>query len=77
MNAFSVNFVETLTFFLLSNLHAKINLVIKMALKREVMIPITNVFAKPSTGPVPKNHKIIPVNIVVTFASIIDEKDVI
>ena len=57
-------------FFILAEI---INLVIKIALNKEVMIPIINVVAKPLIGPVPKEKRIIPVNKVVTFASMIEE----
>ena len=44
----------------------------KIAANKEVKIPITRVVAKPFIGPVPKVYKIIPVNKVVTLASIIE-----
>ena len=47
---------------------------IKIAVNKEVAIPIINVKAKPLIGPVPKTYKIIPVNKVVIFASIIADK---
>ena len=43
-----------------------------IAAKSDVIIPITNVVANPLIGPEPKVYKIIPVNNVVTFASIIE-----
>ena len=49
------------------------SLVIKIAANNDVKIPIINVVANPLIGPVPKTYKIIPVNSVVTFASIIEE----
>ena len=48
--------------------------VINTAVNKEVPIPIINVNAKPLIGPVPKTYKIIPVNKVVMFASIIADK---
>ena len=50
-----------------------INLVINIAQNKEVIIPIINVVANPLIGPVPNEKRIIPVNKVVTFASIIEE----
>ena len=55
------------------NLAEIINLVIKIAQNKEVNIPIIKVVANPLIGPVPKENKIIPVNKVVTLASIIEE----
>ena len=58
---------------MLFNCHSKIKRVINIAVNNDVKIPITNVLAKPSTGPVPKNQSTAPVNKVVTLASIIEE----
>ena len=44
----------------------------KIAENNDVRIPITKVVANPLIGPVPNTYKIIPVNKVVTFASIIE-----
>ena len=54
------------------NLLSIIKRVIKIAANKEVKIPITNVVANPLIGPVPKVYNIIPVNSVVTLASIIE-----
>ena len=53
LNAPSVNLVEKVISFFLFNLLEITNLVINIAAKREVKIPITNVVAKPFIGPVP------------------------
>ena len=68
-----VNFIENDIDFPLFNLAEIINLVIKIAQNKEVNIPIIKVVANPLIGPVPKENKIIPVNKVVTLASIIEE----
>ena len=49
------------------------NLVINIAVNKEVKIPINKVVANPLIGPVPKTSKIIPVKAVVIFASKIEE----
>ncbi len=69
----SVRLVANFNTLPLFNWYSKINLVIKIAVNKDVKIPITKVFANPSTGPVPKNHSTKPVNKVVMFASIIEE----
>ena len=50
------------------------NLVMKIAVNKEVAIPINKVVAKPLIGPVPKMNKINAVKPVVTLASKIDDK---
>ena len=49
------------------------NLEIKIAVNKDVIIPISNVVAKPLIGPVPKVYKINAVNPVVILASRIDD----
>ena len=72
LKAPSVNFVEKEISFPLLTREEIISLVINIAAKREVIIPITRVVAKPLIGPVPNVYRIIPVSNVVTFASIIE-----
>ena len=50
------------------------SLVIKIAVNKEVAIPIKRVVAKPLIGPVPKTKSIRAVRPVVIFASRIDER---
>ena len=63
---------EKLTSFPLFNLALITSLVIKIAANNEVKIPIISVVANPLIGPDPKVYNTIPVNSVVTFASIIE-----
>ena len=65
--------MEKLIFWFLPNIHSKINRVIKMAAKREVIIPIIKVVANPKIGPLPKMYKINPVKKVVMFESRIED----
>ena len=48
--------------------------VIKIAVNKEVAIPINKVVAKPLIGPVPNNNNIKPVSPVVIFASRMEDK---
>ena len=50
------------------------SLEIKIAVNKEVIIPINNVVANPLIGPVPNVYKINAVNPVVIFASKIEDK---
>jgi hypothetical protein len=50
------------------------NLVIKIAVNKEVAIPINNVVANPLIGPVPSINKIRPVKPVVILASRIEDR---
>ena len=72
LNAPLVILLEKCMSFPLFNRAEIINLVINIAANNEVIIPITNVVANPLIGPVPKVYNIIPVNKVVTLASIIE-----
>src|SRR5690606_21675856 len=53
--------------------HSINSLVIKIAVNKDVAIPINKVVANPLIGPVPKIKRMIPVRAVVMFASRIDE----
>ena len=54
--------------------HSNTNLEIINAANTDENIPMINVVAKDSIGPVPKTFNTIAVNKVVTFASIIDDR---
>ena len=69
-----VNGVEKSKTFPLLTYQSTNNLVIKIAVNKEVTIPINNVVAKPLIGPVPKTNNIKAVRPVVIFASKIEDK---
>ena len=64
--------LEKFILFPLLSLALITNLVIKIAANNDVNIPIIKVVANPLIGPEPKVYKTIPVNSVVTLASIIE-----
>ena len=66
--------VENETTFFFTDLLSIKNLVINIAVNKEVAIPINKVVAKPLIGPVPKINKINAVKPVVIFASRIEER---
>ena len=68
-----MSLVETSIFFFFNILFSINSLVTKIAVNREVAIPINSVVANPLIGPVPKINRIIAVNPVVIFASKIEE----
>ena len=74
VNKFFVNGVEKFKIFDLESLESTNILVIKIAVNKDVAIPINNVVAKPFIGPEPNTNKIKAVNPVVMLASKIDDK---
>ena len=74
LKAFFVSFVSKEIDLPLFNHHSKINLEMINAANTEENIPIINVVAKDSIGPVPNTLRTIAVNKVVTFASMIEDK---
>ncbi len=73
-NKFFVDFVENDIFPVLKTLLSTSSLVINIAVKSEVAIPINNVVAKPFIGPVPNIYRTRAVRPVVIFASNIEER---
>ena len=73
LNKSFVDFVEKDNFPDLNTLLSINNLVIKIAVNKDVAIPISNVVAKPLIGPVPKIYKTSAVSPVVIFASKIED----
>ena len=71
---FSVALVEKLTFLPLNKRLSTNKRVMKIAVNKEVPIPINKVVANPLIGPVPKTNKIKAVKPVVIFASKIEDK---
>ena len=69
-----VSGVEKLSLLPLSTSQYISNLDINIAVKSDVIIPINNVVAKPSMGPVPKLFKIKATKPVVIFASNMEDK---
>ena len=69
-----MNFVSKAILFPLLNHHSNTNLEIIKAANTDENIPMINVVAKDSIGPVPNTFNTIAVNKVVTLASIIDDK---